>query len=74
MGVSHDAFNVYQWTGRATRCVVADLDLQRLRVRIVLEDELLEVEEGPLVVHALPDLWLLFCVLWWNGDRMLVSH
>ncbi len=33
------------------------LDLQRLGVRVVLEDELLQVEEGPLVVHALPDLF-----------------
>lgn len=37
-------------------CVRADLDLQGVGVGVVLEDELLEVQERPLVVHTLPDL------------------
>lgn len=32
------------------------LDLQRVLVCVVLEDELLEVQEGPLVVHTLTHL------------------
>jgi hypothetical protein len=34
----------------------AYLDLQRVLVCVVLEDELLEVQEGPLVVHTLTHL------------------
>ena len=33
------------------------LDVGALAVRAVLEDELLQVEEGPLVVDPLPDLY-----------------
>lgn len=38
-------------------CCSSHLDVGALAVRAVLENELLQVKESPLVVHPLPDLY-----------------
>jgi hypothetical protein len=53
--VQHDP-SWEEHAGAEEDCVTADLDLQGVGVGVVLEDELLEVQERPLVVHTLPDL------------------